>query len=84
MNNDIEILHVDCECMAPEHSFRLVVSKEMDMVCLEMQSYRWDSFFKLLVSAFKYVFCKKDLTWVSVLLKKEDVPKILEYLKRSE
>jgi hypothetical protein len=80
---DLKMIHIDCQCGSPECAMRLMASHDEDMVYIDLQSYRWESFFKRLVTACKYVFGNGNVTWVSIIPSNEDIPKLIRFLKKA-
>jgi len=80
----LQILHMDCECSSPEHIYRIVIAKEDGYLSLDLQSYNYDSIFKRIIDAIRYIFRRGNITWVSVMPKKEDIPKLINFLQELE
>jgi hypothetical protein len=80
---DLKVIHIDCECSSPEclHRYILFSWENERQIYMDLQSYRWESFFKRCIEAFKYVFGKGELKWVSVIPDKDKIPDLIEFLQ---
>ena len=81
------ILNVDCQCGSEKCLHRYLCfghDSNDDMVYMDLQSYRWEPFWKRCIEAFKYLFGKGDLTWVGVIPNKEQIPDLIEFLQKSQ
>ncbi len=74
--------YMECACMSPEHLIKFYVDVEDGDVCLDVHLANWIPWYKRIWRAVKYVFGYKSKygDFDSVILKDEDVLKIIELL----
>ena len=81
------ILNINCQCGSEKCLHRYLHfenDNDDDMIYMDLQSYRWGNFWTRLIEAIKYIFGKGEISWVSVIPDKEQIPDLIEFLQKTQ
>jgi len=75
---EVEVDYLECRCFDCDHLLRISYDSGYNELCIETQLYQYQSFWKRLLSAFKYLFKKypKGSHWDCTVLDKEKAEKL--------
>jgi len=69
----------ECVCRDTQHIF--AVYKDEDSTWIELQTHPGWGFFRRIREAFRYLCRADELAWADVLLREEDIPRLVAFLQ---
>jgi hypothetical protein len=77
-----DIIHIDCDCISPEHILRFTWDPEDKLVYTEIQLVQWRNIWKRIWVAIRYVFGHQCAygTWDCTIMGRPAMVKLHKYL----